>query len=168
MGSAQRRHERHRAEPVVLFLIIAWACLACGLEQDITLEAPEENSPEGSSVGVFWDDQEAEVFLGPLDRVDFEGRPVCLLWDVLLAAGLEEQDILGMRFDFEGSDGFRSSSVGCSLLEGELMRHGYLDPESLALLWEADLHLRGCYWLNGAARILGEPAEATSDRPVQK
>ena len=117
MGSAQRRHERHRAGPVFLLLTIAWACLACDLEQDITLEPPEDASPEGSSIIVLWDDQELEVFLEPLDRVDFGGRSVCLLWDVLLAAGLQEQDILGMRFDFEGSDGFRSSSVGCSLLE---------------------------------------------------
>jgi len=160
MQVTQGRCARQGTELVSLFLLVLLACLACDLEQDITLEAPED--AKGSSVSVLWDDKDVEVFLDPLNKVDFEGSSVCLLWDVLLAAGLEEQDILGMRFDFEGSDGFRPSSVGCALLEGETMEHGYLDPESLALLWDSDLNLRGCYWLRGVARFLGEPAQQAS------
>jgi hypothetical protein len=97
------------------------------------------------------------VFLEELDRVVLEDTLVCPLWDILLAAGLEADDILSMRFDFESEDGFRPTSKGCEPLEGETLEFGYLDPETLNLAWDAELGLRGCYWVTGTARILGEP-----------
>lgn len=134
-------------------------CLACGLEQDISFDAPETPSPEGPSVTVRWDGNEAEVFLNDLDKVLVEGTPVCVLWDIVLAAGLEEAEILSLRFDFEATDGFRSSSKeGCEPLEGETLQQGYLDPESLFLSWDRALGFPGCYSVRELALIIGQPA----------
>jgi hypothetical protein len=140
-------------------LILALACLACGLEQDISFDEPEASPPEGPSLTVLWGGNEMEVFLDDLDRI--VDQDVYLLWDILLVAGLEEEDIFSMRFDFEGEDGFRPSSVGCDPLDGEILDRVYLDPEGMALLWDLSLGLRGCYGVTRTARILGESAEPT-------
>lgn len=148
----------NRTQRILLSLFLAVICPACGLEQDISFEETEALPPEGPSVTVAWGENEAEVFLDELDKIMIDDTPVCLLRDVLLAAGLEEEDILSMLFDFESEDGFRPSSVGCDPLEGETLEFGYLDPDSMALAWDASLGLRGCYWVTRAARILGKPA----------
>jgi hypothetical protein len=142
---------------MLFFLILAGTCLACGLEQDISFDEPEAPLPEGPFVAVLWEENEVQVFLEDLDRIVIEDNLVCLLWDILLGAGLEEDDILSMRFDFESKDGFRPSAKGCAPLEGETLAFGYLDPETLNLLWDSGLGLRGCYWVTETARILGEP-----------
>ena len=139
---------------------MAWLVTACGLQQEITLD-PEPSPPEtGLSVLVEWDGRSEEVFLDNLDRLDLAGRSVVALWDVLVAAGLEVEGIPTRRFDFEAADGYRPSLKGCDPLNGETLAGGYIDPESLALLWEEDLGLRGCYWVTELARILAEPQEA--------
>ena len=144
---------------MLLCVLLALACTGCGLLQDISFDEPDAAPPGGPSVKVLWDNNEPEVFLDMLDKIVFEDRLVCLLLDILLAAGLEEEEIRSMRLDFEsGEDGFRPSSVGCEPLDGEiLVEHGYLDPDpdSMALVWS--LELRGCYWVTQTARILGEP-----------
>ena len=149
---------RNRIIRILFSLFLGVTCLACGLEQDISIGEPEASSPEGPSVIVAWDKSVAEVFLGDLDKVEVNDTPVCLLRDILLSAGLEEEDIRSMLFDFESEDGFRPTSVGCDPLEGETLELGYLDPESMALVWDASLGLRGCYWVTQMARIFGEPA----------
>ncbi len=138
--------------------IAAIVCLGCGLEQDISFDEPEASSPESPSVTVLWDDNEGEVFLDDLDKSQVGDTPACPLWYILRAAGLEEEDILSMLFDFEAEDGFRPTSVGCDPLEGETLELGYLDPETMALVWDSSLGLRGCYRVTLLARILGESA----------
>ncbi len=138
--------------------LLALVCLGCGLEQDVSLDAPEAAPPEGPSVSVSWDGIEAEVFLDDLDKVLVEEALVCLLWDVLVAAGLEEEEIRSMRFDFESADGFRPSRKGCDPLEDESLMLGYLDPEDMNLIWDSSLGLPGCYRVTQVARILGESA----------
>jgi len=146
---------------VLLSVLFAWTCLACGLEQDITFDEPDEAPPEGNSVRVLWGENEEVVFLNDLDRIVFEDNLVCRLWDILLAAGLEEEEILSMRFDFESTDGFSPSSRDCEPLEGEILRDGgYLDPENMNLMWDSSLGLRGCYSVTDLARILGEASES--------
>jgi len=152
------RNQTRRILWSLLSLFLALTCPACGLQQDISFDEPEAASPEGPSVMAAWDGNEAEVFLNDLDRIVVEERPVCLLWDILLAAGLEEEEIRSMRFDFEAEDGFRPSSVGCEPMEGEDLALGYLDPDGMALIWDSSLGLRGCYWVTRIARILGEAA----------
>ena len=149
---------RNRPRRILLSLFLALTCPACGLQQDISFDEPEAVSPEGASVVVAWDGNEAEVFLTDLDPITVEGRSVYPLWDILLAAGLEEEEVQSMCFDFEADDGFRPSSVGCEPLEGEDLALGYLDPDGMALVWDSTLGLRGCYWVNRIVRILGEPA----------
>jgi hypothetical protein len=139
-----------------LCAMLALLCLACGLEQDISFDDPAASPPDGPSVTVLWGENEVTVFLDLLDKVMIEERLVCLLWDVLLEAGLEEEEIHSMRFDFENENGFRPSQKGCDPLEGELLALGYLDPDGLALTWDATLGLRGCYWVTQTAYILGE------------
>lgn len=145
-----------------LCALLVLLCQACGLEQDISFDEPESSPPEGPCVTVLWGGNEDVVFLDSLDKVVFEERSVCLLWDVLLEAGLEEEEILSMHFDFEsGEDGFRPSEVvGCDPLDGEILALGYLDPDSLALLWDDTLGLRGCYWVTQTAVILGEAVDS--------
>ncbi len=147
---------RNRTGRILLFLLPALLCAACGLEQDVSLDEPETASPAGLSVTVVREGREAEVFLNDLQPVVVDDRPVYLLRDILLAAGLGEEEIGSMRFDFEAEDGFRPSSVGCEPLEGEDLALGYLDPDGMALVWDSSLGLRGCYWVNGIVRILGE------------
>jgi hypothetical protein len=132
---------------------------ACGLEQDISFDEAGTAPPEGPYVSVVWADNEMPVFLDPLDKIVVQERLVCLLWDVLLAAGLEEEELLAMRFDFESKNGFRPSQNGCDSLDGETLALGYLDSESLALLWDDTLGLRGCYWVTQTERILGEAVQ---------
>jgi hypothetical protein len=140
-------------------LILAFVCLACGLEQDITFDEPETVPPAGPLVVVVWSEKEVDVFLDDLDKIQVDDTPVCLLWDILLAAGLEEEEILSMRFDFESENGFRPSQKGCEPLDGETLALGYLDPESMFLSWDSDLGLPGCYSVRETSRILGEAAE---------
>ncbi len=145
-------------------LFFAWTCLACGLEQDITFDEPEKAPPEGPFVTVAWDENDGvPVFLDDLGKIVVEGSLVCRLWDILLAAGLDEEQILSMRFDFEGQvegqDPYRPSQKGCDPLEGEILDRGYLDPESRLLIWDSDLGLRGCYSVRGTVLILGEAGE---------
>ena len=143
-----------------LCTLLVLLCLACGLEQDISFDEPEASPPEGPSVTVLWGENEVEVFLDSLDKVVIEERLVCLLWDVRLEAGLEDEELLSMRFDFEGVDGFRPSSVGCDPLEGEILDRVYLDPEGMALVWDSSLGLRGCYRVAQLTRILGEAVDS--------
>jgi hypothetical protein len=138
--------------------LVASNCLACGLAQDISFDKAEAEPAEGPSVIVVWGETEAEVFLDDLDKIPVEGSLACSLWDILLAAGLEEEAIRSICFDFEAQDGFRPSSVGCECLEAETLELGYLVPDSMALVWDSRLALRGCYWVNQVTRILGEPA----------
>jgi len=149
---------RERTGRLLLSLLLALLCPACGLQQDVSFDEPEAASPEGLSVTVAWGGNEAEVFLNALDPLVVEERTVYLLRDILLAAGLEEEEIGSMRFDFEAEDGFRPSSVGCEPLEGEDLALGYLDPDGMALVWDSSLGLRGCYWVSRIVRILGESA----------
>jgi hypothetical protein len=142
-----------------LCAVIAFLCLACGLEQDISFDEPAPSPPDGPYVTVLWGENEVDVFLDLLDKVEIEGSSVCLLRDVLLEAGLEEEEIFSMRFDLESADGFRPSSVGCDPLEGEILAFGYLDPESMALQWDASPGLRGCYWVTQTAEIIGEAVD---------
>jgi len=148
-----------------LCALLVLLCQACGLEQDISFDEPGASPPEGPYVTVLWGGNEDVVFLDSLDKVLFEERSVCLLWDVLLEAGLEEEQILSMRFDFEGQvegeDPYRPSQRGCEPLAGEILARGYLDPEENGLLiWDSDLGLRGCYSVRGTVLILGESAES--------
>jgi hypothetical protein len=142
-----------------LCALLVLLCPACGLEQDISFDEPEASSPEGPVVTVLWGINEEKVFLDDLDKIPFQGTLVCRLTDILLEAGLEEEEIRSMRFDFESEGGFRPSQKGCDPLEGESLSLGYLDPESLALLWDDTLGLRGCYWVTQTAQILGEASD---------
>jgi hypothetical protein len=143
----------------MLFSLFAvWTCLSCGLEQDVSFDEPEAQPPEGPSLFVLWDENETEVFLNDLDKVLVEGSEVCILWDVLLAAGLEEAEASSLRFDFESKDGFRPSSMGCEPLEGETLQQGYLNPETLNLIWDDALGFPGCYSVRETRKIIGEPA----------
>jgi hypothetical protein len=143
-----------------LSLLFAWTCLSCGLEQDITFDEPEKAPPEGAFVTVAWDENDGvPVFLNDLDKIVVQDSLVCRLWDILLAAGLEEDEILSMRFDFQGEDGYRPSQKGCEPLEGENLELGFLDPESMLLIWDPSLGLPGCYSVKGTVWILGEAAE---------
>ena len=139
-------------------LVLALACLACGLEQDISFDEPEDLPPEGPFVTVLWGGNKMDVFLDDLDKI--VDQDVYLLWDILLAAGLEEEDIFSTRFDFEGEDGFRPSSVGCDPLDGEILDRVYLDPEGMALVWDLSLGLRGCYRVAQLTRILDEAVDS--------
>jgi hypothetical protein len=140
-----------------LCALLVLLCPACGLEQDISFDEPEASPPEGTYVTVLWGENEEKVFLDDLDKIPFQETLVCRLTDILLEAGLEEEEIRSMRFDFESEDGFRPSlKEGCDPLDGEILSLGFLDPESLALLWDDTLELRGCYWVTQTARILGE------------
>jgi hypothetical protein len=107
---------------------------------------------------VLWGENKEDVFLDSLDKIVVEERLVCLLWDVLLATGLEEEEILAMRFDFESENGYRPSQKGCDPLDGETLALGYLDRETLSLSWDRDLGLPGCYSVRETASILGEAA----------
>jgi hypothetical protein len=145
-----------------LTLLLAWVCLAsCGLQQDISFDEPEAvPPPEGPSVRVVWEQNEPDgvpVFLHTLDKVVVEEGAVWRLWDIVLGAGLEEEEILAMRFDFEGSDGFRpSSKPACPPRQGEDLALMYLDPEELDILWDDSLGLSNCYQVKELAKILGE------------
>jgi hypothetical protein len=141
-------------------LLLALVFLGCDLQQDISFDDPKAAPPGGPFVKVLWDKNEEDVFLDTLDKIVVQDRPVCLLLDILLGAGLEEEQILSMRFDFESEDGWRPSSVECGPLDGEvLVENGFLDPdpESMALVWS--LGLRGCYWVTQLAKIHGEAVE---------
>jgi hypothetical protein len=139
-------------------LLLALAFLGCGLEQDISFDDLEAAPPGGPSVEVLWEENKENVFLDDLDKIVVTDRLVCRLLDILLAAGLEEEEIRAKRFDFESEAGFRPSKVGCDPLGGEtLVEHGYLDPESMALVWTQDL--RGCYQVTQLSKIIGEAVD---------
>jgi len=153
---------RNRTRMMLFLLLIGLACVACDLQQDISFDEPADVPPEGPSVRVVWEQNEPDgvpVFLNTLDKVVVEEGTVWLLWDILIAAGLEEEEILSMRFDFEsGEDGFRPSTIpGCDPRQGGDLALMYLDPEELYLLWDDSLGLRNCYQVKRLAKILGEP-----------
>ena len=152
---------RNRIRLIPVCLVIALVCVACDLQQDISFDEAGDVPPEGPTVRVVWEENEpdgVEVFLNTLDKVVVKEATVWLLWDIVRAAGLEQEEILAMRFDFEGADGFRPSSrPGCNPRQGEDLALGYLDPEGLHLLWDDSLELPNCYRVADLAKILGEP-----------
>jgi len=140
---------------LLLSLLLAWTFAGCGSGQEVSFD-PQK--PEAASIIVSVDGVEATVVLADLETVPFEDVQAYSLWDILLAAGLDEETLPSLCFDFEASDGFRPSSVGCECLAGETLELCYLDPAGLSLVWDASLGLRGCYWVREVAKVLGETA----------
>lgn len=99
--------EINTIQRLLFCLMLALACAACDLQQDISFDEAADVPPEGPMVRVVWEQNEtdgADVYLNTLDKVVVEEAAVWPLWDILLAAGLEEVEILSMRFDFERAD----------------------------------------------------------------
>ena len=112
---------------------------------------------------VVYGGRSADVDLGTMTG-EREGQ-LCLvnLADVVAASGLEV-DLSQVVVDFEGRDGFRPTSVGCALLPGETLSHGWADKGTGTLVWDESLHLRGCYSVREARKILISSGDSRSTR----
>lgn len=143
----------------VICLVITTSLGGCN--QDVT--DPDDNTIK--SVEVVYGDVAVEVDLAEIEEVEREGEPYARLSDVVAAADLGVP-LGGLEFDFEASDGFRSSSTSTCVdvipMAGEMLEQGYVHMITRNLDFEADLELPGCVTsLRDLARILASDAVPT-------
>jgi hypothetical protein len=129
------------------------AALASGCDQEVEL-------PDGvkSVEVVYADGAPAPVDLTDLDVVVLDdGEEYARLSDVVEAAGLGAA-LSALEFDFEGSDGFRSSSTSTCVdvipMAGDLLTQGYIHRVTRDLAWDEALDLPGCVHVDDTARLL--------------
>ena len=147
---------RRRRSATALFLISVPLLANC----DQTVTDPTDTSVK--SVEVVYDDEAVTVELGALEEIDRGGEPHARLSDVVEAAELGVP-LEELGFDFEASDGFRSSSTSTCVdvipMAGGLLEQGYVHTITRNLAFEAELDLPGCVArLQEMVRILAADA----------
>ena len=85
-------------------------------------------------------------------REKFGGLTVRL--DELWAASRLPGDFRELLFDFMGEGGYRATSNGCSLLEGNLLVHGHLVLQTGRLEWDQEAELACKYRVKGLTMIV--------------
>jgi hypothetical protein len=120
-----------------------------------------DGSEDPGSVEVVYDGNTVTVDLADVESVDLDGVEAARLSDVFEAANLGVE-LAALEFDFEGSDGFlSSSSSNCEALvplSGELLTQGYIELVSRNLSWDEALGFPGCLRVDDTARILATDA----------
>lgn len=102
---------------------------------------------------VTYEGSSQDVFLG-----DLTGEPdgdLCLvtLADVVSAADTLVIDLQTTAFDFEASDGFRPTSVGCPRVAGTDLSSGWVDENTGTLVWDDALGFEGCHYVRDVVTL---------------
>jgi hypothetical protein len=93
------------------------------------------------------------VRLATLPARSIDGVPCVRLVDVWFAAQLPG-DLLSLRFDFLGEDGFRPSRRGHPPISGKLLERAHLQLESGRLEWDTYDELACAYRVKGLTMIV--------------
>ncbi len=132
--------------------------LLLGCDQSSSEDDVDGDSSEGQAdMTLRFEDQEVGLFFADVETIDMDGVDVVSM-AALVDSGLAKLDPPQSRgdlfFDFEASDGFRSSSVDCELVAGAMLDQGSVAVDSKNLFWEEAAEMRGCYRLDAAAAFL--------------
>jgi hypothetical protein len=131
-----------------------------GCDQEVD---PPDNEIKTVEV-VYNDGTPVVVDLADLEAVTLDdGEEYARLSDVVEAAGLGVA-LADLQFDFEGSDGFRSSSTSTCTetipMAGELLSQGYIHRVTRNLAWDEAADMPGCVHVDDTARLLASDAAA--------
>jgi len=129
-------------------LITALAMMAVAqlLGCDQTVSEPPDSGVKTVEV-VYGEQAPVVVDLADLALFERDGEEYARLSDVVEAADLGVA-LESLEFDFEASDGFRSSSTSTCVdtipMAGELLRQGYVHRVTRNLDWDVEPELPGC------------------------
>lgn len=119
--------------------------------------AKPDTGPAGKTVLVLYGGASTPVDVSKPTQVPLDGTTYSRLSDVVLLA-LPGKALAALKVDdFEGSDGFKSSTkancVGLIPLAGDKLPKGYVQPTSLNMRWDDDLGFPSCMTVKGLAKI---------------
>ena len=133
--------------------MIVGAALASGCDQEVEI-------PDGVKTVEVVHDEGAPVVvdLADLEVVTLDdGEEHARLSDVVEAASLGVE-LSALEFDFEGADGFRSSSTSTCVdtipMAGALLTQGFIHRTTRNLAWDEALDMPGCVHVDDTARVL--------------
>ena len=116
----------------------------------------EDESGGPATVEVVYGDNTVGVDLADMDAISVASVDSARLSDVVEAADLGV-DLAALEFDFEASDGFRSSNssncTGIVPIAGEDLDFGYIALESRDLTWDESMDAPGCLRVDDVARL---------------
>ena len=146
------------------WMIVSWLLLvvfmaSCSQSEDED-ETGDDDDDGTVDLTLSVSGQNLDLSFGLVETEEWEGMQVVPLAALVDAALSQNADLPAreeLEFDFEASDGFHSSDVGCEPLTGEALSDGYIEINSKNLMWNPDAELRGCYSVDGLSKILAEP-----------
>ena len=136
---------------LVLVVLMAGLSVAPGCGDD---EKGDPCDPTNAvTLTVAYDGSSQDVFLG--DLAGEADGDLCLvsLADVVEAADTLTIDLQTTAFDFEASDGFRPTSVGCPRVAGTDLSSGWVDWNTGTLVWDDALGFEGCHYVREVVTI---------------
>ncbi len=148
--------KEHAGSPSWLYVGLAAMLLAvqgCGSEDSGSSPMAPETTL-GEHVSVSYAGQSAEVELAALETTTINAFTAVPLDKVWAATGFGV-DLLSLRLDFEGDEGFRPSQKDkcADLLTGTPLLSGGITPDTRDLVWDDALNLPGCYAVRGVRSI---------------
>jgi len=142
---------------------VMWVVLLSVMTVSFACDDGDGGGDDVGSVEVVYGGNTVTIDLADLEPIDVGGVQTARLSDVVEAADLGVA-LAALELDFEGSDGFRSSSSSnCEdlvPLPGELLTQGYIELTTRNLSWDEALGFPGCMRVDDTARIIATDAAA--------